>query len=564
MTDIASLSLKVDATQSDNAAKSLDKLTASAAKTETASKALEKSWNKEQQAINARAAAIMKADAMADAQADKAWALANGYTQVGGQIVKASVATEAATGVMSKLGLNTQFAQREMMLLGKEAVTGDFSKIPRTLGTLATHSNILPALISPIGLAIGAVTVAAAAGGYAWYKWGEDAKEASKRVKEALKSAEDDAKEAWAGIQKSAEQQLIELEGRMAGARGQLTSARERQTKVAPSSREFLDIGAEIIARKNELAGLQAQIDKFQLSLSKSQDEQYKKTQEVIKGLKFENEMYGRNAGEIAYYTAIKNGSSEADANKIKLLTEEKTAHEEYNKALKESNAILVNTDPTAKANQEWQKLLDLQKELGDQFPLSAEQMGQAYAKAMEGTANQTAKTASQMSKIWDNFVENTQRALGDTLFSGMSGKFTDIEQVFKDMLLRMAADAAAANIMNAMFGTVSATGGSRSGGLWGTIIGAIAGARAEGGPVNSGSTYLVGERGPELFTPTTSGAIIPNGATGGGTVIHMGDTVINVDSRADRQQVLLDVSRLIDTKQRQQEEVLRRNGAIS
>jgi lambda family phage tail tape measure protein len=34
---------------------------------------------------------------------------------------------------------------------------------------------------------------------------------------------------------------------------------------------------------------------------------------------------------------------------------------------------------------------------------------------------------------------------------------------------------------------------------------------RAEGGPVNSNATHLVGERGPEIFVPRTAGTIIPN-----------------------------------------------------
>jgi len=42
-----------------------------------------------------------------------------------------------------------------------------------------------------------------------------------------------------------------------------------------------------------------------------------------------------------------------------------------------------------------------------------------------------------------------------------------------------------------------------------------IAGARALGGPVGAGRSYLVGERGPELFTPGVSGNIIPNGRLG-------------------------------------------------
>ena len=41
--------------------------------------------------------------------------------------------------------------------------------------------------------------------------------------------------------------------------------------------------------------------------------------------------------------------------------------------------------------------------------------------------------------------------------------------------------------------------------------VGTYMGQRAVGGPVASGSTYLVGERGPELFTPSTSGTITPS-----------------------------------------------------
>jgi len=40
-----------------------------------------------------------------------------------------------------------------------------------------------------------------------------------------------------------------------------------------------------------------------------------------------------------------------------------------------------------------------------------------------------------------------------------------------------------------------------------------VGGARAAGGPVAAGTPYLVGEEGPELFTPATAGAITPNTA---------------------------------------------------
>ena len=49
---------------------------------------------------------------------------------------------------------------------------------------------------------------------------------------------------------------------------------------------------------------------------------------------------------------------------------------------------------------------------------------------------------------------------------------------------------------------------------------------KANGGPVRGGSSYIVGERGPELFSPGVSGMITPNHALGGGTTV-----VVNVDA---------------------------------
>ena len=51
-------------------------------------------------------------------------------------------------------------------------------------------------------------------------------------------------------------------------------------------------------------------------------------------------------------------------------------------------------------------------------------------------------------------------------------------------------------------------------------------GVRAEGGPVMKGGSYLVGERGPEMFSPGVSGMITPNQALGGGVSV-----IVNVDA---------------------------------
>ena len=64
-----------------------------------------------------------------------------------------------------------------------------------------------------------------------------------------------------------------------------------------------------------------------------------------------------------------------------------------------------------------------------------------------------------------------------------------------------------------------------------------VSGARALGGPVLRGKTYLVGERGPELFTASSNGMIIPNGGSArmGGTVVNV---TVNGSALASKQEI--------------------------
>ena len=62
----------------------------------------------------------------------------------------------------------------------------------------------------------------------------------------------------------------------------------------------------------------------------------------------------------------------------------------------------------------------------------------------------------------------------------------------------------------------------------------------ATGGPASAGRSYLVGERGPEIFTPKSSGTVIPNNMIGGGGVINN----INVSVDAGGSQTAADSDR--------------------
>ena len=58
-----------------------------------------------------------------------------------------------------------------------------------------------------------------------------------------------------------------------------------------------------------------------------------------------------------------------------------------------------------------------------------------------------------------------------------------------------------------------------------GGILGLIPGL-ADGGPARAGRPHIVGERGPELFVPNSSGTVVPNHAMGGGASV-----TVNVDA---------------------------------
>jgi hypothetical protein len=67
--------------------------------------------------------------------------------------------------------------------------------------------------------------------------------------------------------------------------------------------------------------------------------------------------------------------------------------------------------------------------------------------------------------------------------------------------------------------------------GISGVISRVFGGGKATGGPVSSSKSYLVGERGPELFVPNSNGSIVPNNRLGGSS----GQTInINVSGAID------------------------------
>ena len=74
-----------------------------------------------------------------------------------------------------------------------------------------------------------------------------------------------------------------------------------------------------------------------------------------------------------------------------------------------------------------------------------------------------------------------------------------------------------------------------------------VAGARAAGGPVAAGNSYLVGEEGPELFTPSGSGDVTANSALTRGPQVVVNITTPDAQSfQKSRSQIAAMLTRAI------------------
>lgn len=137
----------------------------------------------------------------------------------------------------------------------------------------------------------------------------------------------------------------------------------------------------------------------------------------------------------------------------------------------------------------------------------TAAQIGQ-YVAEQERMARAIEATAERQ-EFMNQMQDNLKNGLLDAIVAGNS--FSDVLANVAQMLARAALQAALFNE-----GAFATPGGG--GGLLGPLFSSIFGGfRASGGPVAPGRSYVVGERGPEVFAPKVPGTIVPNHALGGG-----------------------------------------------
>ena len=193
---------------------------------------------------------------------------------------------------------------------------------------------------------------------------------------------------------------------------------------------------------------------------------------------------------------------------KIQKLTAEKDLQEQ----------ILLNAktlaDPVAAQTIELQKQMDVLMDRGHQIVALSQTISTSFAESFKG------------------IIKGTM-SVGDA-FRNMLNRMADH---FLDMAAQMMANQFQQGILGLIAGSLG--GGGQSSvpfitdtNLSGNNASDFLGGpnpftpKAMGGPVKGGGSYIVGEKGPELFTPGVSGNITPNHKLGGST-----NVVVNVDA---------------------------------
>lgn len=215
-------------------------------------------------------------------------------------------------------------------------------------------------------------------------------------------------------------------------------------------------------------------------------------------------------------------------------------------KSEENANAIAAPIIRVAEIVQTYQEeiaeqLLKLNDKVAEQAHRDAEQAGSAAAAILDRQAAALAQNHvhlwDQLQDIADQGAKGIQQSMEDFFFDPFSKGLNGLLQSFTTVIRRMIAQALAAQLMKNLFG-LDSSGGSGLGNIFGQLLttGAFGGGKASGGAVSPGSTYLVGENGPELLTMGSSGGnITPNGGGGGAVTIHN-----HIDARgADAERIM-------------------------
>ncbi len=186
----------------------------------------------------------------------------------------------------------------------------------------------------------------------------------------------------------------------------------------------------------------------------------------------------------------------------------------------------------------------EIEKESFVKSPFDFSEEYEQYLADLQAAEDATIRFKNSVNELAVSMADNFATSFADVILSG-ENLLQGLGAIFKDLakqILAMIIKAAILSVLLSATGLGSTAAGTKMFGADQSFKGLLGGMFADGGRPPVGKMSLVGERGPELFVPGSSGTIIPNHALGGGTVIPdvkiTGDDLLIVFDRANRRKV--------------------------
>jgi len=260
----------------------------------------------------------------------------------------------------------------------------------------------------------------------------------------------------------------------------------EDQAKLATSDKDRLALAVQIyqeneklIDQSNKKVDVEANSTKAALDLQQEKSGHGLKMSEI--------------SGDDSIQTKFANMKAEYDQAKYYLDKQ----HDDDDKYLQEK---IANSAMDVKKQKEF---ITQKQQLDAKYELEKEKQEDSY----------TEKVAAQQ-----KVIINANNSMITALITGTKSGQDVLEDMWKDFVAKVVAKLFQINtetniftsLLGGLFGISNSSGGGTS---FASDFGiaSLSGARAGGGDVKAGESYLVGERGMEIFTPSTDGAIIPN-----------------------------------------------------
>jgi len=193
-------------------------------------------------------------------------------------------------------------------------------------------------------------------------------------------------------------------------------------------------------------------------------------------------------------------------------------------------------TERIGKSREELQAALELERArnreaLRYKTGTAAEGAAAAMAKINRENLSSFEKSGKMVESVYGNMMSAVDKFVDSGKF-----KFTDFAASVIQDLIKIEMKAQVTSIFTSLKG---------AGGSFFDTVGAFLTGKADGGPVSGGTPYIVGERGPELFVPSSAGSIVSNknmlrnGAGGGSTYVNY--NINAVDSMSFKQMLAQD-----------------------